>query len=271
MKNRFFTALLLLSLASGFSYAQDRCHGKPQILVLGTYHMSNPGRDVFNMQADDVLVPKRQQELEQLAHVLAGFQPTKIAIEADPEGKRVPAAYQDYVAGKHELTRNEIEQIAFRLGKQLGLKQLDPVDVDGDFPFPRVVNYTKANGQSAELDKIIAATQKMVADQDAYVKSHTVLESLLYMNSQEYVAASNDFYMRMVKFGEPGDFAGPDLLADWYRRNIRIQNNIVRLIASPNERILVLYGAGHLAWLQENVRMDSTLCLRTLDEFAKER
>lgn len=49
---------------------------------------------VYNMQVDDVRAPKRQQELAELTDVLAKFQPTKIAIEADPESQRIPAAYQ---------------------------------------------------------------------------------------------------------------------------------------------------------------------------------
>ena len=258
-------ALLLISIAST---AADQCQDKPQILVLGTYHMANPGRDMFNMQVDDVRAPKRQQELADVANVLAKFQPTKIAIEADPDSKKLPAEYQDYLAGKHELTRNEVEQIGFRLGKQLEHKQLYPVDVDGDFPVQRVINFAKAKGRSAELDKMLNTTGDVVAKQDAYVNSHTVLESLLYMNSPEYVAAGNQFYTQMASFGEPGDFAGPDLLADWYKRNIRIHSNIVGLISSPGERILVIYGAGHIFWLQEDVKMDSSLCLRTLAEFA---
>ncbi len=248
--------------------AQQKCEGQPQILVLGTYHMASPGLDIYNMQVDDVRAPKRQQELAHLADVLASFHPTKIAIEADPDSKKVPAAYQDYLAGKHELTPNGIEQIGFRLGKQLGLKQLYPVDVDGDFPMQRVTNFAKAKGRSAELDKIFASAGQMVSQQDAYLKSHTVLEMLLYMNSSEHVAESNRFYTPLAAFGEPGDYAGPDLLTDWYGRNIRIYGNIVKLIDSPGERILVIYGAGHLAWLQEDTKMDPGLCLRTLAEFA---
>jgi hypothetical protein len=32
---------------------------RAEVLVLGVYHMANPGHDIFNMQADDVLAPKR--------------------------------------------------------------------------------------------------------------------------------------------------------------------------------------------------------------------
>jgi hypothetical protein len=257
---------ILLCSALG-SWSQDTCAGKAQILVLGTYHMANPGRDVYNMQADDVRTPKRQQELAELTDVLAKFQPTKIAIEADPDNKTIPTAFQDYLAGKHELSRNEIEQIGFRLAKQLGQKQLYPVNVEGEFPLQRVMDYAKAKDRSQELEKIMGSIGQTVTEEDAYVKSHTILESLRYMNSSSSVAAGNDFYMQMAGFGEDGDYAGPDLLADWYARNIRIHSNILKLITSPSERILVVYGSGHLGWLEENVKMDSHLCLRTLAEF----
>ena len=32
---------------------------RAEVLVLGVYHMANPGRDIFNLQVDDVLAPKR--------------------------------------------------------------------------------------------------------------------------------------------------------------------------------------------------------------------
>lgn len=257
---------ILLCAAVGL-WSQNACAGKPQIMVLGTYHMANPGHDIYNMQVDDVRSPKRQQELAQLTDVLVKYQPTKIAIEADPDSKKVPAAFQDYLAGKHELSQNEIEQIGFRLARQLGHKQLYPVDVDGDFPIQRVMNYAKAKDRSAELEKILSSFGQEVAQEDAYLKTHTILETLLYINSPDYVAAGDSFYMQLATFGESGDYAGPDLLADWYTRNIRIQSNILKLINSPGDRILVVYGAGHLGWLQENVKMDSHLCLRTLADF----
>lgn len=258
-------------LCSVGSWSQSACAGKPQVMVLGTYHMANPGRDVYNMQVDDVRAPKRQQELAEVADVLARFQPTKIAIEADPDNKTVPVAFQDYVAGKHDLSRNEVEQIGFRLAKQLGHKKVYPVDVEGDFPMQRVMDYAKAKDRSPELEKLMASMGQTVTEEDAYIKGHTVLDSLLYMNSPSSVAAGNDFYMQMASFGEDGDYAGPDLLAAWYARNIRIYNNIVKLIAAPGDRVLVLYGAGHLGWLQENAKMDSHLCLRTLAEFVPKK
>jgi hypothetical protein len=83
---------------------------RPEILVLGTYHMANPGRDVHNMEADDVLSPKRQQEIARLIDVLKRFRPTRIAIEAAVGSQRVTREYADYLAGKYTPSRNENER-----------------------------------------------------------------------------------------------------------------------------------------------------------------
>jgi hypothetical protein len=242
-----------------------------EILILGTYHMANPGRDIFNMSADDVLSPKRQAEIGELLEVLKRFKPTKIAIEATVYEDRRPKQYADYLAGQYALTQNEIDQIGFRLAKELEMKAIYPVDIDGEFPMQRVVNFAKAKGQSQIMDQLMAEVGEMVKQQDAYLHSHSVLETLLYMNDDAKVAQDVGYYLREARLGEPGDYAGPDLLASWYQRNIRIYNNIANIIESPNERVLVIYGAGHLGWLRQIVANDPGMKLRKLSEFIRPR
>src|SRR5204862_5650327 len=135
-----------------------------------------------------LLATERQQEIGQLIEVLKKFHPTKIAIEADVSGQRASQQYSDYVAGKYTLSRNEIDQIGYRLAKELGHKTVYPVDVDGDFPYPRVVNYAKASGRSKELDAMLSEIGGMVKAENAYLLSHTILETLLDMNSDAKVA-----------------------------------------------------------------------------------
>lgn len=242
---------------------------RAEVLVLGVYHMANPGRDIFNVQADDVLAPKRQQEIAELAAVLKRFRPTKIAVEADYGTDAVPKRYAEYLAGKHELTRNEIEQVGFRLAKELGHKSIYPVDADGDFPYQRVVNYAKATGQSAKLEALMRDSWgEMTKAQGEYLKTHTVLETMLYVNSDARVAQDVGAYYQLARYGEPGDYAGPDLLAEWYRRNARIYSNVMKLLETPEDRVLVIFGYGHLGWLRQDVSGDPTLRLRKLDEFA---
>lgn len=260
--------LLLLAILSMSAAAWAQSDARPEILVLGTYHMANPGHDIYNMKADDVLSEKRQQEITQLIEVLKKFHPTKIAIEADPGSERVEKQYSDYVAGKYILSRNEIDQIGYRLAKELGHRTVYGVDEEGDFPWPRVVDYAKANGRKDKLDAISAEWGVMVKQQDEFLASHTVLETLVYMNTDEKAAKDVANYYAVVPYGDPGDYAGPDLLAAWFQRNIRIYRNIVSLVEGPNDRILVIYGAGHLGWLRQDIANDASVKLRKIGEFA---
>ena len=259
--------LLVLALVAIPKASWPQSDARPEILVLGTYHMSNPGHDIHNMQADDVLSPKRQQEIAQLLEVLKRFHPTKIAIEADVSGQRVPQQYSDYLAGKYSLSRNEIDQIAFRLARELGHHAIYPVDVDGDFPWQRVVNYAKANGIADKFEAINRGWGTLVKEQGEFLGSHTVLETLQFMNADSRVTRDMGLYFSVVRYGDPFDYAGSDLLAAWYQRNIRIYRNLVALIDSPNEKILVIYGSGHLGWLRQDVANDPTVRLRKLADF----
>ena len=236
---------------------------RPEILILGTYHMANPGHDIHNVHADDVLAPERQQQITELLDVLKRFHPTKIAIESDPGGPR-PQQYAAYLAGTYTLTRNEIDQLGFRLAKQLGQQAIYPVDADGDFPIMRVENYAKANNRTAEFAAIDSTWAKMTTDQESFLRSHTILETLAYLNADSLATKNVATYFRYVPLGEPWDFAGPDLLAAWYQRNIRIYHNITALITSPSDRILVIFGSGHLGWLRQDVANDPRVQLRTL-------
>jgi hypothetical protein len=255
-------ALTMSLMITTAAWAQS--DARPEILVLGTYHMANPGRDIYNMKADDVLAAKRQEEIAQLIEVLKKFHPSKIAIEADAGSQRVAQEYSDYLAGKYTLTGNETNQIGYRLAKELGHHAVYAVDQEGDFPWQRVVNYAKANGRNDKLDAISAGWGTMVKEQGEFLRAHTVLETLQYMNADARAARDMASYFAIVPFADPDDYAGPDLLAAWYQRNIRIYSNIVKLVESPRERILVIYGAGHLAWLRQDAANDTTVRLRKL-------
>ncbi|HXH38397.1 MAG TPA: DUF5694 domain-containing protein, partial [Thermoanaerobaculia bacterium] len=258
------TAMGMLTPAQG-APSNDETK-RAEVLVLGVYHMANPGHDIFNMHADDVLSPERQKQMAELDAVLAKFKPTKIAVENDSQ-RKLNERYTQYLAGQYVLTANEIDQIGLRLAREMGHTAIYAVDADGDFPFQRIIDYAKATGQSARLDAMMGEIGEMVKAQGEYLETHTVLQTLLYMNSDAKVAKDVGFYYLQGHYGEPGDYAGPDLLAEWYRRNARIFNNVTRLVTTPEDRILVIFGNGHLGWLRQDFGADPTLRLRKLEDF----
>jgi len=42
----------------------------------------------------------------------------------------------------------------------------------------------------------------------------------------------------------------------------------VALVESPNDRLLVIYGAGHLGWLRQDVDNDASVKLKKLSDLA---
>lgn len=259
------TGLVALALALPQG-SQGQNAPRPEIMILGTYHMGNPGRDVHNLEADDVLSATRQREITQLIEVLRRYRPTKIAVEAQVQGRTIAQRYQSYVAGDYTLSRNEIDQIGLRLAKTLHHPAVHSVDEDGEFPYYRVLNYAKANGLKPQFDSLQASIGARVEQLAEYMRAHTVLETLTLMNADSSVARAVGEYYRYVPFGEPYEYAGPDLIARWFERNVRIYRNIRALITSPKDRVLVIYGAGHLGWLRRMVQDDPNVQLRKLSD-----
>src|SRR5262249_16774687 len=151
-----------------------------------------------------------------------------------------PQMYQDYLDGKYTLTRNEIDQLGFRLAKELGHKQIYPVDVDGDFPFDKVREYAKKNGKEQQLNDWMGTIPKLLEKESEILKNGSVSDLLRFINREEQVREDQQAYMDFAQFAGGGEYPGPDLLADWYRRNVRIFANIRNLISSPDERVLVI-------------------------------
>ena len=124
-----------------------------QVMVLGTYHFGNPGLDLQNMRADDVLQPKRQAEVAAVMDGLARFRPTRVAVEVVADslpGAALPK-YRRYRAGEGRDDRNEISQIGYRLADRAGLADVQGIDVDGDFPYEAVQAWAEGHGQAAAL------------------------------------------------------------------------------------------------------------------------
>jgi hypothetical protein len=105
----------------------------------------------------------------------------------------------------------------------LGHKTVYPVDVDSEFPFQRIVDYAKASARSKELDALMNETGDMVKAQNQYLVFHTVPETLLYMNADDKVAEDVGFCYRQAHFGEPGDWAGADLVSEVPAKHANLQ------------------------------------------------
>ena len=239
---------------------------KTKVLVLGSYHMGNPGLDAFNMEADDVLVPKRQKEIEDFVNLLATFKPTKICLETKVDRQqKLNENYQAYVNGKAELRKNEIDQIGFRLAKKLKHAEVYAIDADAPFEMDTVVKVAQQYQFTSFLE-LLGKLPSFMQDENKKLHESTITKFYQYMNTDEYAKMSHGFYLDMAAIGKGDNYAGADLVADWYKRNLRIYRNLQALQFKPEDRVLILYGAGHAKILQDLVEDSSNLKLVKLNE-----
>jgi hypothetical protein len=235
---------------------------KPAILVVGTVHFGGSTSDVFSPSVPDILSEKRQREMTELVAALARYRPTKIAIESTPEriGK-INAEYQAYLKGEYKLKADEIDQIAYRLGKELGQKQLYAADAKLDMDFEGVMAAAAKSGQQAMMDQAMESGKTAVAEIGRHLQSSTLEQFFRWFNSPEMLLANHRPYLYMAQVGTAADPKGADVLAGWYKRNLLIYGNLVRLADSPDERILLLIGQGHAKLLSEYIAESPNLRL----------
>jgi hypothetical protein len=220
-----------------------------EVMVVGVFHMSNPGHDIHNLKVDDVLEPKRQSEIVSVISALARFKPTKIGVEwpADIVAER----YQQYLAGTLPPSRNEVVQLGFRLAKAAGA-EVYSLDADGDFPYERLKNFAETRDFSGLLDEQNAAVQRQIDEEARLLSQKGISADLRFLNDPARLKGDNAFYRSMLRIGRGGDQPGADLVSSWYHRNFLICANLLQL-AKPGDRFVIFFGSGHAFLLRQCV------------------
>jgi hypothetical protein len=259
-ENHFLVAFSFLFLLTFVVKAQigivDRdANIKPTLVVLGTYHMGTPGNNVVNPKVDDVSSPERQKQVRQLVEKLKNFKPTKIVVECDLEDDaKTQGIYNRYLSGSYQPSKNETNQIGFRLAKELGHKKVFCVDWS-DFWDDPSINYEKYAAKDPEFDSFLkkryATLKKNVDAKFAKMSGLSVTDQLILINQPDEIEKGHKIYFDYLRIGRGKDYIGANYVSWWYRRNLTILNNIMRLTDSPNDRILVIYGYGHLKLLTQ--------------------
>ncbi|GBD32476.1 hypothetical protein HRbin33_01441 [bacterium HR33] len=227
-----------------------------QVMLLGTYHFANPGSDVVKAEVSDVLSRSRQLEIRAVVEALVRFAPTKIAVEAVPaSGPRLDSLYRAYRSGDHELSRNEIEQLGFRLAATLEHPRVYPIDHPGEFPFDALLAYAQAH-DTVFVKFVEEEHGRITSELNSWQREKTVGEILRSLNEPERLARDQATYMRFAGVGAGNSYVGAELVSKWYRRNIHIFANLKR-IAEPGDRILVIIGSGHAPILRELISYDA--------------
>ena len=268
---RFTTLAVVVALISNVlpGYAQKpETQARVEVLLIGTVHLDNPGRDVVNPVVPDVLASEQQRELAAIRKSLAQFRPTKVALEVRKRHQQtLDSLYQtfrggrlgtSFAAGDFASTRSEHYQIGFRLAHDLNHAHVWAVDHALDMDFGKVLAY--ARQQDTSFVGYFNRFRKRKRKVDSLLQHGTLQDVYRHLNSPTTVQRYYVPYARMATVADDTTYVGPDVVASYYKRNLRIFANIEE-IADPGDRLLVIFGAGHLPFLRPLIEASPQMTL----------
>jgi hypothetical protein len=268
--------ILLLSLPT---LAQNQS----EVMLLSTYHFANTTGDTYNTKVDDYMQPERQEEIKVVVNMLAKFKPTMIFIEASASKfVHFNDQFQKYKNGSETLeSPNEIYQLGFRLADKMEHEAIYPVDAAGWW-LDELVQVWRAAHPSDKYTAYSKARKVANEKQNTQYARNTILENLIDLNHQEAILQNHRYYIEVatqaiskpMEGGYPMDMdssklfygvphvylgvnqenPGPELVGEWYKRNLRIFSNILHYVEATDnnpERILIIFGQGHIRILQQ--------------------
>ncbi len=236
----------------------------PKVLLVGSFHFGYPGQDAHKTSDEnklDILSPLRQREVDELNLYLKQFQPTKIMIEAGRNTGYLMNRMRKWKKGEANLGRSESHQIGIKLVDALGLDTIYGVDAHGlSYDLARSADslcFQQLLGdyfeEGPETDNPIDKRYWEWYDlQDELAYKYTLLEYFKDMNSTQSIKRSHGHY---VLSDQTTDYNGMDgwFLLNWYSRNLRIIKNIQNIETDSDDRILILFGGGHIPILKQQL------------------
>ncbi len=256
MKKHLIQVIAMLILAGSCSTAEapstkeEQEPGLPQLTILGTFHFAGTS-DYSSVEFESLESEQRQAEIMEILEKLEGFQPTKVLVEyPSTRAARLDSIYQAYLAGTHELTINEIEQLGFRLAERMEHPSIYAIDYPLDLPFGELITYAEQHDKE-RFEAFLASIEAQDELESDYLAENSLLDYLIFRNTDEEDIRNKDQYLNgTAKFVNDTTYIGAEFAAKWWERNIMIMSNI-DLILEEDDRLLLIVGAAHRAILRD--------------------
>jgi hypothetical protein len=263
----FPVCLLCISLS-----AQTK---RTEILLLGSDHLAQIYKKEY--PNTDVLLPAKQKEIQEFTDLIEKYNPDMIMVEVLPEDQKgTDSLYALYLKNKLSLPtlengRSEVYQLAFRLGKKVGLPRIYCVNAPGG-----TSQSVLDNGENIDLYKNeTVALRKIVSEKYQALQKGTLSfkDFLTFVNQPEtynliyhlrYITPArvvngtfkNPDKMIDTAFVNP-TYIGAELISVFKNRDYKIYSNIVTTqLAHTPSKILLIIGVAHIGSLKSIFRDD---------------
>lgn len=250
----FLTIAICFLLLTGCNRTKEiekkqKLNDIPKISILGVFHFAGTS-DFSSVEFESLESEKRQNEIKHIVEKLKEFRPTKIMLEfPSANSEYLDSLYTETLNGNRDFTINEIDQLGFRLAKELNHNSVYSIDYKLDLPFGELEEFAEKH-EKERYEKMIASIKAQDEKESDFLTNNSMLDYLIYRNSDEEDIRNKDQYLnKTAKFVGDSSYVGAKFVSKWWERNIYMMTNIDRWITS-DDRILVIVGAAHRAVLK---------------------
>jgi hypothetical protein len=246
----FLCSLVLANILSGQTSEPS---SRTKIMTLGVFHFAYPNLDVVKTEKKNqisVLEEPYHSEISAISRAIEEYNPTIIAVEMVPgEQHRLDSLFLLYKSDKLILGKDEINQLALRIGKDLRLNKIYCVNDFGRH-YDNILAIFNDSIRSAKFEDYFYKSRDTANGRpETGKKISSIIDDLYEINKPEFIKKDLAAYLsNPFKYEEQtGDFTGVDFeTGRWFNRNLRIFRNIQRIPHFADDRILVIFGAGHM-------------------------
>ena len=240
---------------------------KISVLNLGIFHLgqtSDEHSTEYNEQDK-----KNAKDIKDVCQLIAQFKPTIIFVEADPKtNENIREVYLQYIKnpkGKSIYSNNEIQILGFEIGRLSNTKKI--LGFDHQLGYNYDLSEVAKNENCSDYFVIEKQLEKEV---EKHPLKSTLKETLLDINTQNYYDLLINFNADMLLYANSKNgFEGADEAAKFYQRNLRMFANINKIKTTKSDRILIISGATHAAFLNDFMSRSPKYQLEQLSDYLK--
>ncbi|WP_418636963.1 DUF5694 domain-containing protein [Winogradskyella sp.] len=234
---------------------------KIKVLNFGTFHFGytpDANKTEFDEHSDDA-----QKEIREISKMLAEFKPTIICIENLPKfNDEINKAYQEFLNTPSTLNTNygESSMIGFDVGRLSNVKKIYGIDnhMGYNYSVGDFIENSPDHENAIDSKTYLQLTNEPfkeypeMAKREANYDKLSLLEKLKLINEPIHLDYSiNTNADKLLYVGIDDGFEGADNAAIFYHRNMKIYSNLNRIPMTKKDRVFIIMGAAHTAFLRE--------------------
>jgi hypothetical protein len=237
---------------------------KIKVLNFATFHFGNT-TDANKVDFDEK-DSEIQKEIRKISEMIAKFQPTIFCVETLPKNnEKLQEIYQDFLKNPSSLKtiKGEVGMVALDVARLSKTNEIYGIDnkMGYNYSLGDFIERSPDLTNSIDPKTYIEMTDNPFKDypeidkRDKNFENLSLIDKLRLINEPIYLDyLINTNADKLLYVGVEDGFEGADNAAIFYHRNMKIYSNLNRIKMDKDDRVFILMGGAHTAFLREFIK-----------------